>query len=79
MSLIDEYFYDGFLVHAFGKETKFNHTDTITDVCEIISPLIIVTSSLDKIIRMFSLKSKKVIGIFKGHLLGVRQLDYTSF
>ena len=66
MAQQEEYFYDGFLVHVFGKDTENNHTDLITDVCEIANPLVIATACMDKLIRLISLTSKRVIGVFKG-------------
>lgn len=90
----EEYFWNGFLVHEFYREPdprdpydvqlagvkgKSLHPDVIVDLCEIHSPMLIATASLDKRIRLISLQEKKVIGEFTGHLKGVRQLDYTSF
>lgn len=78
----EEYFWDGFLVHEYREDRGRGasiHSDVIMDVCEIQSPLLIATASLDKLIRLISLKEQKVIGKFSGHLKGVRQLDYTSY
>jgi WD40 repeat protein len=67
----EEYFFEGFLTHVMEGV----HRDIICDVCELRSPLLIATACLDKIIRLISLKDQKVIGVFKGHSTGVRQLD----
>ena len=74
MAQQEEYFFDGFLVHVFGKDTENNHTDMITDVKEIANPLIIATACMDKLIRFISLTQKRVIGVFKGNKdqMGIR-------
>jgi hypothetical protein len=48
------------------------HTDLIFDVCEVRNPMLVVTACMDKLIRLISLKDKKVVGIFNGHQRGVR-------
>ena len=60
--------------HAYEKM----HTDIIFDVCEILTPLLVATACMDKAIRLISLKEKKVVGVFNGHKMGVRQLDYSE-
>jgi hypothetical protein len=54
--------FDGshFLVHQFGKI----HKEQITDVIEITKPLLMVTSSIDKLTRLISLAEKTIVGIF---------------
>lgn len=64
----EEYFYDGFLVHEYADI----HKDVIMDIAEINVPLLIATGCIDKLIRLISLKEKKVVGIFSGHTKGVR-------
>ena len=34
---------------------------------------------MDKLIRLISMREKRVEGIFSGHETGVRQLDYTNY
>ena len=74
-ALEEEYFHDGFLVQEFVDI----HKDVIMDVAEIPDPLVIATACIDKMVRLISLKEKKVVGIFSGHLKGVRQIQYTSY
>ena len=75
--LEEEYFHQCFLVYEFKNDLQ--HQDTICDMCEIASPQLVVTACLDKIVRLFQLQEKKLIGVFSGHNKGVRQLDYTNY
>ena len=43
------------------------HHDVILDVVEVLSPLLIATASVDKLIRLISLKEKRVLGVLVGH------------
>ena len=72
---LEEYFYNGYLVNSFTDI----HKDAVLDLVEIVKPLLVATASIDKWIRFISLKDKKLIGKFGGHIQGVRQLDYTTF
>jgi hypothetical protein len=67
-NLIDEeYYHDGLLV----CELKM-HKDLITDVCEILNPLLVATSCMDKKLRLISLQERKVVGCFLGHERGLQ-------
>ena len=53
--------------------------DIITDVEEIAEPMLIAVACIDKLIRIISMKEKKIMGILQGHIKGVRQLHYSPF
>jgi hypothetical protein len=72
----EEYFHPPFMVSEFPKTM---HTDTIQDVTECFDPMLVITACMDSLIRLISMNERKLVGVFRGHLTGVRQLDYTVF
>lgn len=50
------------------------HDEDVTDCVEILSPLCICTSSLDKKIIMYDLNTREIIKVLEGHRNGVRIL-----
>jgi hypothetical protein len=41
--------------------------------------MLVLTACMDGLIRLISMNERKLVGVFRGHLTGVRQLDYTVF
>lgn len=68
-------------MHEFRRNSDGEaiHHDVIFDLCELTSPLLVATASIDGLVRLISLKEKRVVGVFAGHSKGVRQIDYTPY
>ena len=76
-----EFYYSAFLVHTYDRNDNGEvvHHDVILDAIEVLQPMLVATASVDKLIRLISLKERRIVGVFTGHKKGVRQLDFTSY